>query len=61
MFTSKEMQYLKENLENENLLVTKFGSYSQQACDAEVKQICTDIQNCHKQHIQQLSNQLRNE
>lgn len=58
MLTDKEVQYIKENIENENLLVTKFGSYAEQATDAAVKQVCKDIQSCHMQHVCTLSQQL---
>jgi hypothetical protein len=58
MLTTKEVQFLKENIENENLLITKFGSYSQQAADPTIKQLCCDIRNLHKQNIDCLSKQL---
>lgn len=58
MLSEKEVQYIRENIENENLLVTKFANYSEQATDASVKQVCKDIQNCHMQHVCTLSKQL---
>lgn len=58
MITSKEAQYLTEVISTEQLLINKFGAYSEQAQDASVKQICKDIQNAHRQYVSAISKQV---
>lgn len=53
--TQKELLYLKDAIEAENLMVEKFGVCAENATDPDVKRLCKDIQSTHRTHKQTLT------
>lgn len=52
--TEKELTAIEDQLSNEEMLITKFKSYSQMCSDPELKQKCGDIAQKHQCHFDRL-------
>ena len=52
--TQKELTGLEELLNGEQLLVKKFHHYASTAADSEIKTLCEQLSNRHKQHYDTL-------
>ena len=56
--TAKEQYAIEDQLNHEQTLVKKFRSYAQSATDPQIKSICEEIANQHKQHFDTLMGHL---
>lgn len=54
MITEKELSAIEDQLNSEQLLVTKFKAYSQMCSDPELKQKCDSIAQKHQCHFDKL-------
>jgi hypothetical protein len=52
--TEKELTAIEDQLNEENLLITKFRAYSNVCTDPQLKQKCTSIASKHQAHYDQL-------
>lgn len=57
--SQRELLMLQDNINNEQLLINKFGFYAQQVKDPELKQTLQNIQRMHQQHYDTLTRQLQ--
>ncbi len=54
MLTQKELWALEDHLSRERFLVSKFSNYAQQLSDPELKGLCSQVAQKHRQHYDAL-------
>lgn len=54
----KDLNIIKDQLEHEALLNKKFSQYENSCCDANLKQLCHEAAQTHKQNFTNLQNYL---
>lgn len=57
--TQKELNWLEDQLEHEQLMVSKFNDYASNASDSQVRSLCQEIAQKHQGHYNILMNHLK--
>lgn len=58
MLTPMELKLLEENVRGELVLVNKFSACANQTTDPEFRNVCNEIAQIHRRHIDVLTRQL---